>query len=119
MEVFYRKRHPQYAEAPPFRADCRRDEDGKESPIAFIYPRNQSTVYIPKTLDAERSRVVFEVAHRDEDALLYWHLDDSFVGTTQDFHTMELNPAPGSHIITVMDERGSKARCVLHVLEKD
>jgi penicillin-binding protein 1C len=48
-----------------------------------------------------------EVAHRQAEAIVYWHLDDTYLGATQYFHQMSITPNAGKHIITVVDQWGN------------
>lgn len=116
IEHYYKKRFPFYIELPPYKDGCMNDKP--EENMAIVYPKKPSKIYIPVGLDGTREKVIFELTHRDHNAVVYWHLDDEFVGTTQDIHQMELNPTPGKHILTVMDEKGDKIRQVFEVLDK-
>jgi len=49
---------------------------------------------------------VFEATHRDREAVLYWHLDNTYIGKTQNFHKMGLRPKAGEHSLTIVDEKG-------------
>ncbi|MFR4039090.1 MAG: hypothetical protein ACLTZT_16005 [Butyricimonas faecalis] len=44
--------------------------------------------------------VVFEMAHREPSTLVYWHIDDQFLGTTRYHHQLEVNVTPGRHTFT-------------------
>jgi len=120
QEYFYRRQHSECRRLPPYRADCAGPgvEDGGE-PIDFLYPSAGARIYIPVDLSARRSRVVFAVAHRDPDAVLFWHLDDRFIGTTQAFHEQALDITSGLHAITVVDQNGNRATREFEVLTKD
>jgi penicillin-binding protein 1C len=39
---------------------------------------------------------------------VYWYLDDAFLGTTMEFHTMEVSTKPGKHQIIIVDETGGR-----------
>ena len=45
-------------------------------------------------------------------------MDDAFIGTTQNFHQIGLNPAPGKHIITLVDENGVSVSRQFEILDK-
>jgi len=117
QEWYYRKKAPLYKSIPPLRADCRQEDD--QHPMEFIYPRDRSKVYIPKELSGERGRVVFEIAHRVPAKKVYWHLDDTFIGLTQDFHQLAINTSAGEHLIFIIDEDGNELYKRLTVLNKD
>lgn len=115
IEWYYKKKHPEYKRLPPYRADCKNDT--KEFPMRLIYPKKQSEVYVPVDFDGNKEKVVFEASHRNEELTIYWHLDDEMVGITKEFHQLELNPDPGKHILTLIDELGNEFSQEIIVLE--
>jgi penicillin-binding protein 1C len=52
--------------------------------------------------------VVFRAAHRDPAAKIFWHLDDTYIATTSRFHELSIDPPPGRHFITIIDEKGER-----------
>ena len=84
----------------------------------FLYPSTGSRIYIPVDLSGTKGSVVFEVAHRDPEATLFWHLDDQFIGTTQTFHEQALTISNGFHTVTVVDQDGNRLRREFEVLDK-
>jgi len=116
IEHYYKKRYPFYEELPPYKKGCVNDKE--EENMAIVYPKKPSKIFIPVGLDGVREKVIFELTHRHHDAIVYWHLDDEFLGTTQDIHQMELCPLAGKHVLTVMDETGDKLTQTFEVLDK-
>lgn len=112
QEEWYRKKHADYRSLPPWRADCREvaEAEAAGKNMEFIYPRTTKKVFIPTDLDGTMQRVVFEVAHRSRQGKIYWHLDDQFLGITENIHQMALNPEPGVHVLTLVDESGEELR---------
>jgi penicillin-binding protein 1C len=119
MESFYRRQHSSYRPPPPYRSDCRAmlDASGIAS-LSCIYPKENSQVYVPLEIDGSLGRVVFEAAHRDPDAHIYWHLDDAYFGATRDIHEMAFAPPPGAHVLTLVDENGEMVRRRFSVLPR-
>ena len=116
-EHYYRQNHPNYEPLPAWAPNCTPSE-GEEQVMQWIYPRHRTEIYVPVDLDGERSRTVFKVAHSDEKAVLYWHLDTKYLGRTQYFHSMELNPSPGFHEVTLVDQQGNQLKKRFEILEK-
>ena len=104
MEWYYKKRNPRYQVLPPFLPGC---QDGSESPMELIYPLETRQVFIPRGLDGQLSRVVFEAAHREPGTSIYWHLDDRYLGETSMIHQMELLAPEGPHTLVLVDSRGN------------
>ncbi len=107
QEHFYRNHHPDFEPPPPFRMDCLEKKRSQNLPsMELLYPRPGARIYVPMEMDAKRGRTVFEAAHRRKEALVYWHLDDVYLGQTKHFHQMGLDPRPGKHILTLVDDAG-------------
>jgi penicillin-binding protein 1C len=106
QEWFYKKRHPEYKTLPPLSASCI-DNQASHKPMEFIYPNTSNTLRLSKQLDGSVGALALEVAHRQPDAIVYWHLDDTYLGATQFFHQMSITPNAGSYLITVVDQWGN------------
>ncbi|MBK8656116.1 MAG: penicillin-binding protein 1C [Haliscomenobacter sp.] len=117
-EHYYRLRHPDYKPLPPWRADCQDASAAKGSPMQLIYPLNAARIYVPVDLDGNFSRTVFRLAHRNPKAVIHWHIDQEYLGSTQTFHHMELNPRPGKHLLTVVDNEGNRLEQRFEIAEK-
>lgn len=106
MEWYYKQKNSTYKELPPFRTDC--VGENRTSNMQIIYPTWNAKIYVPIDLDEQQSTSVFEVKHRNENATIYWHIDNEFITETKYFHKINVNPSPGDHILTVIDENGEK-----------
>jgi penicillin-binding protein 1C len=71
---------------------------------------------VPKNLDGLKSKAVFEATHSKPDATVHWHLDDLFIGSTEGRHRMELDPDPGEHFITLVDQLGGRFKIGFEVV---
>jgi penicillin-binding protein 1C len=107
-EFYFRQRHPEYALLPPMHPDCAAENGNAASPMQLIYPRQASRIFVPVDLDGKKSKTVFQVAHRRADAKIHWHIDQTFLGTTQTFHQFALEPPAGKHLLTLVDENGHR-----------
>jgi penicillin-binding protein 1C len=106
MEWYYRSKNPTYKPLPPFLEGC--DIKGRSNPMALLYPRiENTTVFIPRDLDGNYSEAIFEVAHREEGATIFWHLNEEYLGFTQSFHRMGINPGKGMHKLILVDGEGN------------
>ena len=102
---------------PLFKPGCNFAETGKL--IEIIYPQPDAKIYVPLEVSGEKGKTIFTAAHRRAGAKIYWSLDDSFAGTSQNFHQMALNPSPGKHIITLVDENGISVSRQFEILKKE
>jgi len=120
METYFRRQHADYEPPPPLRPDCRAGiGDGGAAALSFIYPKENAQVYVPIEMGGRVGRVIFEAAHRDPESRVFWHLDDAYYGETRDIHQMAMAPAPGKHVLTVVDEAGETVRRAFTVLARD
>jgi penicillin-binding protein 1C len=117
MEYYYKQRNADYKILPPFKEGCAFAETGKVMEI--IYPQVDAKIYVPLEVSGEKGKTVFSAAHRKTGAKIFWSLDDNFIGTTQSFHQMGLNPSAGKHIITLVDENGLSVSRQFEILEKE
>ncbi len=103
-EWYYKQHHPGYRQLPPFKSGC--GEDNRQ-PMQFIYPQMNARIRVPRQLDGRAGEVTFELVHSDPDATLYWHLDDTYLALTRDFHKVSVTPSAGKHSMTVVDNEGN------------
>jgi len=106
QEWFYKKRHPEYKTLPPISPLCN-DNQASFKPMEFIYPNTTNAIRLSKQLDGSVGALALELAHRQSDAIVYWHLNETYLGATQYFHQMSITPANGKHLITVVDQWGN------------
>jgi penicillin-binding protein 1C len=114
MEYFYKKKHPGYKTLPPVARTC---SGIKSIPVMeFIYPTSGIKIFIPRDQTGELTRVITEVVHRNPSKKIFWHLDETYIGTTQFIHQIEVLAGSGNHILTVVDEDGNTIRCGFMVI---
>lgn len=98
MAYYYASLHPEYK--------THRSTSTSDAPMEFIYPQQGSVISVPRLLDGREGGVVFNLAHSDPDAEVFWHLDDHYLGSTLYIHQKTLSPDPGPHTVTVVDTWG-------------
>jgi penicillin-binding protein 1C len=120
MEWYYKSKNSFYKTLPAYREDCADNliSDSHKS-MEIIYPKDPAKIYVPVELDEKKGTAVFEVAHRQANITIYWHIDDQYIGETRDFHQMAVSPAKGKHILTLLDENGEKVTQVFEILDKE
>jgi penicillin-binding protein 1C len=114
MSAYYKFRDPFYKPLPQLMAGC---SDDNQKLMQFIYPTGDKKLMIPVGQDGKPGEVVFEAAHQVPSTLIYWHLDDEYLGFTRDIHKMSLSPGKGEHIITLVDENGNRLVTRIEVLK--
>jgi penicillin-binding protein 1C len=59
-------------------------------------------------MNGQLSKTVFQAAHRQSEATIFWHLDNQYLTSTKTFHNVELAPTAGFHSIVLVDEKGNR-----------
>lgn len=112
QEYYYRNYHIDYRPLPPFKPGC----DGTQSrQIDLIYPEHNAVLYLPKGFSGEQESFIFKAAHGRDDATLYWHLDDEFLGETYGQHQITCRPSSGKHLLTLIDSWGNQRKILFEV----
>lgn len=121
QEFYWRQHHSEYKSLPPWRNDCLTDllQIDEDQPIELVYPNEESRIYIPMDLDGKRSRIILKAIHRNAAAVLYWHLDDEFLGETKVFHERETALEPGLHTLLIVDQQGYRLERRFRVIGKE
>ncbi|WP_445738757.1 penicillin-binding protein 1C [Mariniflexile sp.] len=112
MAYYYKTKNPFYKPLPKLRSDCLGDN---AITMEFIYPEENSTIFLPKDFDEKPNDLILKIAHSKPDTTLFWYLDETFIGSTKDIHELALIPKTGKHIITVVDEFGNEVKCRIEI----
>ena len=112
QEYYYRRTHSDYRVLPPYRSGCRSYSSGQ---MEIIYPEEGAILFLPRGFSGERERFVFRAAHRRSDAVVYWHLDDTYVDKSVGRHEISVETGPGTHYLTVVDDEGNMSRVSFEV----
>ena len=104
MAYYYKSQNPFYKTVPKFRSDC---IGQTQNTMRFIYPSQNSTIFLPKNFDGKKNELILKVAHSNKDAELYWSLNNSFLGSTNTHHEFAITPRIGNFTITVVDNFGN------------
>jgi len=108
VENYYKSYNASYQFLPSFRNDCSGSIDISEKNMELIYPFRNTRIFVPIELSGKLGKTVFEAAHRNKNAIVYWYVDNNLIGQTKGVHQIELSPSEGEHILTLIDERGEK-----------
>lgn len=112
---YYKQYHSSYKEPPPFAAGCQEQQASEQ--MELIYPREFTRVFVPVEQDGKPGRAVFEAAHRNPSSTIFWHLDGDYLGATTYAHQMGLNPKPGRHMLTLVDDQGHELAQAFEVID--
>lgn len=113
---YYRKEQPTYRKIPPWHPQCQSNSGSSEQRMQMIYPHSSSRISAGQDWFGRPMPFIFELAHSYPEKQVHWHLDGQFIGSTRDFHTFELLPAAGRHLLVLTDEDGHSLDCSFEVL---
>ena len=111
-EWYYKQHHPEYSPLPPFKPGC--GEDALQ-PMQFIYPPMNARIVLPKQMDGSPGYMTAELAHGNPATTIFWHLDNTYLTQTQDFHKISLQPTPGKHSLTAVDSAGNTVTTTFYI----
>lgn len=114
MAYYYKSQNPFYKPLPPFREDCLGE---RAILMEFIYPKKNNTIFLPKDFDGQTNDLILKVAHSKPETLVFWYLDERYLGSTKDLHEFAMKPSHGKHVITVVDAFGNESRRRIEISE--
>ncbi|GAA4235398.1 penicillin-binding protein 1C [Postechiella marina] len=114
MEHYYKTKNPFYKTLPKFRTDCL---GTNQTSIAFIYPKQGNTIFLPKDFDGKTNQLILKIAHSKPESTVHWYVNKTFVGSTKNIHELAISPKKGKHIITVVDEFGNQKKQTINISE--
>ena len=115
-EYYYSTFHPEYEKMPLIDPLC--DQSQESNPMSMIQPEPHSSIYIPLDQNGNSGKVIFKLAHRQPETTVYWHLDETYIGSTRTFHELAVSTVAGNHVLTMVDSLGHELKCVFTVLNR-
>jgi len=100
-------------DVPPHLATC--PAELGEQPVQITYPGDRAQLRIPRDLDGTVQQVVLQAAHREPGSILFWYLDDRYLGASQDHHVRPASIPEGWHALQVVDGSGRWDQVRFHV----
>ena len=114
MEWYYKECRTGYRSLPPFYPGCESEGDKFE----IIYPKHGTKIYLPIGFFERKEKVVLRAAHSRNSAVIYWYIDQNFIGETSLNHEIAVSPDPGIHTLTLTDENGETKKILIEVFTK-
>ena len=112
---YFKKFNASYVEPPDYLNEC---VSQSSETMEMIYPKKFTKIFVPIEIDGKQGKVVFEAAHRNQEADVYWFLDDQYVGETTQVHQMGLFPSAGNHRIYLVDNQGRELSVAFEAINK-
>lgn len=117
-EYYYQKIQPNHQALPPWRMDCLDNLPTamNDLPMQLEYPVEGARIKIPVELDGDLGRSIFKAQHRISNAVIYWHLNNEYLGETQYIHEKAIVANAGWHSLVLVDEKGYQLKRWFKVL---
>ena len=109
MDKYYRVKHQEY-QLPP------RQEAEAADVMRFAYPSDGAVLSPAKQIDGTIPGIRCEIVHSRNDAVVYWHIDNEYLGETVDLHNMVIDIPSGFHRLTAVDNEGNKEEITIKIL---
>ncbi len=116
QEYFYKQHSLFYKPLPEYLPECASELNIHQ--LDIIYPREGFKIYIPVNESGEKGKCILKATHKNANAILYWQLDEQFVGTTQKFHQISVLPEVGKHTLSITDSEGETTQVKFEVIGK-
>ncbi|QXP73727.1 penicillin-binding protein 1C [Tenacibaculum sp. AHE15PA] len=114
MAHYYQQKNASYSVLPNYRNDCNKAQNNT---MDFVFPtKYRSKISLTKGLNNRVNPVILKVTHANADAVLYWYLNDVFIGKTSQYHEQAITPKSGNHKIIVIDNLGNEKTRFLEIL---
>lgn len=112
QEYYYKNYHIEYIPLPPIKPGC---EQIQSRQIELIYPEHNAILYLPKGFSGKQEKFIFKAAHTRQDAVIYWYLDETYLGETTHAHQITCNAKTGKHLLTLTDSWGNQRKVLFEV----
>ena len=91
---------------PPHKLDC--PAGNEPYPLKIIYPQQNARLWLPRDFGGAWQKIAMRVAHRERNRILYWYLDDRYLGSSRGRHVKTAELSRGWHTLDVVDEVGNR-----------
>lgn len=115
IEYYYKQKHAEYETLPDWFLNCQPETINGN--IDIIYPEEGTIIYVPLELTGKKGNTIFTATNKNS-GKLFWHLDQEYIASTENFHQLSLQPKPGKHVVTIEDENGETISRRFEVAEK-
>ncbi|WP_205728930.1 penicillin-binding protein 1C [Flagellimonas onchidii] len=112
MEHYYTHYNPNYKSSPPFLEGCYAEE---RQLMEFVFPKKNETILLPRDLGQASKEIIFKLAHQQPESTVHWYLDETYLGSTTNFHEMIRETPIGDYHLTAVDDEGNRIQQNLKV----
>ena len=77
--------------------------------IEFIYPKEDSLILIPRNFENKYEKIKIKAASSYNKSVIYWYLDNNYIGKTEKTHEFEIDFENGNHKLYIIDNFGNSS----------
>lgn len=114
IEYWYKRANLGYRSLPDF-VPWHKNAEIQE--LSLIFPEAGAKIVIPTEIDGSPGSMVMQAATRNPDTVVYWDIDGTYIGCTENRHELAARPRAGQHVLTVTDSHGSRIQRHFTVLD--
>jgi len=74
--------------------------------LQILYPQEDARLWVPRDFGGTLQKVTMRVAHRENQRVIFWYLDNHYLGNTINRHEKAVDLTKGWHVLEVVDETG-------------
>lgn len=112
-QKYYQLAHPDYLPQPDLH--LKNERTSTSNFLRITYPVNNTHIFVPKLISGENGKIILEAAHHSKSAIIYWHLDKTYLGKTTEIHQLSVAPPKGKHTLLIVDETGKSHQIKFYV----
>jgi len=105
---YYRSWNPGFRVPPPWHPGV----SEATQHLRIVFPDKTTLLSFSPT---GNMNVHFKAMTETRNTVLYWHVDDTYIGSTTQIHELEYNLPPGEHRLSIVDENGNTQQTVFHI----
>ncbi|WP_190809834.1 penicillin-binding protein 1C [Flagellimonas sp. S3867] len=112
VEYYYANSHPNYKSLPSFLEGCHAEE---KQLMEFIYPKKNEEILLPRDLGKTSKEIIFKLAHQQPESTVHWYLDETYIGSTSNFHELIIETQLRNYKLTAVDDEGNRIQQNLNI----
>jgi penicillin-binding protein 1C len=107
---YFKAWNPGFKLAPPWHPDI----SSVTNDLRIIYP-NKSKILLFGT--DTQMEIIFKAIHASSNGIIYWHIDNEYVGATSSIHEIKYTLSVGQHTISVLDQYGNQQQTTFEIVK--
>lgn len=112
VAVYFKSWNPDFRLPPPMHPEIKM----AQQTLKIIFPDKNKILLFGNENQMELN---FKAIAPGKDELIYWHIDNQFIGTTNTIHEIKFTVATGRHTLTIVDPFGNRQQTTFELIKAD